>query len=75
MGETPLRKIRESMGLTQRDVAKSVGIDQSTYCKAEQGIQCNPDTAAKIARFFGEPLNELHVLYPERFARFMEKTV
>lgn len=73
MDETPLRKVRLALGVTQMEVSKAIGIDQSTYSKIEAGEKASADVAAKIAAFFGEPLTEIHVLYPDRFTRFMEK--
>lgn len=73
MPDTPLRKIREAMGVTQSEVATAIGVDQSTFCKVEQGAGCTRDTAERIVGFFGEPLTELHVMYPSRYTRFMER--
>ena len=70
---TPLRKIREARGISQAEVAKAVGLAQSTYCKIEQGApyRAQADNAEKISRYFGGAVSEIHVLFPERFPEFM----
>lgn len=69
---TPLRKIREARGLSQAEVALAVGLSQSAYCKIEQGARAQADNAEKISQFFGGAVNEIHVLYPERFPSFLD---
>lgn len=44
--------LREQLGLTQEDVAKSISIERSTYAKAELGYSLSVDTAKKIASFY-----------------------
>lgn len=65
--DTPLRKLRIRKGLTQREVAQAVGLDQGHYCRIERGEQVSPDSAAAIAGYFGKAITELHILYPERY--------
>ncbi|MBG9796901.1 helix-turn-helix transcriptional regulator [Brevibacillus laterosporus] len=48
-----LINLRKSKGLTQEQVAKFVGINRSTYTKAENGNALGIKTAKKIARYFG----------------------
>jgi transcriptional regulator with XRE-family HTH domain len=69
---TPLRKLRTRLGLSQIDVAEAVGITQSSYCKIERGDRARPEAAEKIVAYFGPPLTEEMVLYPDRFPRFLE---
>jgi hypothetical protein len=49
-----------------------VGITQSSYCKIERGDRARPEAAEKIVAYFGPPLTEEMVLYPDRFPRFLE---
>ncbi len=65
--QTPLRKLRDARGLTQAEVALALGIDQTTYCKIESGTHRRPDRAAALVKYFGSAINELQILYPERF--------
>lgn len=69
MAKTPLRSLREARGLTATQVASAVGMVQSSYTRIENGLGASPDSAAKLAEFFGrEFITELHILYPERYA-------
>lgn len=72
---TPLRKIREAMGLKQNAVAAAVGLDQTTYSRIEGGksYRAGADNAEKISRYFGGAVTEIHILFPERFPEFMAK--
>lgn len=71
--QTLLRKVRTDNGLTLRQVADGTKIDFSGYAKMEKGQQrVGAQTAEKIIRFFSKRvpeagLNELHVIYPERY--------
>ena len=64
---TPLKKLRESWGVTQRTVADSIGVDQSTYAKIEGGAKAQADTAERIAKYFGSAITEQMILFPERY--------
>lgn len=66
---TPLLKARQEKGWTQKQAASKAGIEQGHYSRIERGLyRCNPDLAARIvAAFKGSGLDEIHVLYPERF--------
>lgn len=46
-----IKEKREQLGISQKELAKKVGISQSFLCDIEQG-RCKPslDTAIKIAR-------------------------
>jgi len=74
MRDTPLRKTRLAMGFTQAEVAKAAGIGQSAYSRIETGEGVSAEVAERLVHFLGEPLTELHVLYPGRYERFMERT-
>lgn len=37
MNKNPLRKVRERLGLSQRDMALLLGISAPSYCQAEKG--------------------------------------
>lgn len=65
---TPLKKLRESRGLTQSEVCEALKLDQTTFSKIETGVHApRPDTAAAICKYFGPALNELHLIYPSRY--------
>ena len=55
-----LKKLRKKMRVTQSQVAKAIGIPQTTYSSYEQHI-CDPsiDTLIKLADFFCISLDEL----------------
>ena len=63
---TPLQAARERASITQEQLAKAVGVSQSTISRIEKGGAANPDLAADIAKAVG--LSELEILYPDRFA-------
>lgn len=71
MRMTPLQKARDARGLTQKQVAARVGVDQTHIARIERGDPCSPGVAAKLARLFKrEGITEMHVFYPERFRSF-----
>lgn len=70
--ETPLKKTRELLRLKQYAVAEACGISQPVYSRIEAGVAAaSPENAAAIARYFGGAVNEMHILYPERFPDFL----
>ena len=70
---TPLKNIRIRQGKTLRDVvnllaAKGESIDTGNLSRIERGIQHpSPKLAESIVNVFGGAINEMHVIYPERF--------
>lgn len=70
---TPLKNIRIRQGKTLRDVvnllaAKGESIDTGNLSRIERGIQRpSPKLAESIVNVFGGAINEMHVIYPERF--------
>lgn len=71
---TPLRKLRKARGFSTTEVAKAVGLDQSTYSRIETSGATSREKAEAIADWFGrEWITELHILYPDRFPDFMEQ--
>jgi len=68
--ETPLKKLRVRRGFTQKQVEQGTGIDQGTLSRIENGARTTPENAAAIVKFFGEAMiNELQILYPERYVQ------
>ena len=61
---TPLQKARKAAGLTQTELAKLAGTDQSQISRAERG-RVSVELAASIAAVL--PISEVEILYPERF--------
>jgi transcriptional regulator with XRE-family HTH domain len=65
---TPLLEARIAAGLTQKQLAVSLGIDQGHLSRIERNqCQPKPDLAALIVGQFKGVLDELMVIYPERF--------
>lgn len=64
---TPLKRLRESRGLSQSTVAEGAGVDQATLSRIENGKAQPPDAAEKIARYFKGKITELEILYPRRY--------
>ena len=55
-----LKKFREKKGVLQSDVAKALGINNSTYAYYERGEHSpGPDMLCKLADFFGVTVDEL----------------
>jgi transcriptional regulator with XRE-family HTH domain len=51
---TKLKKIRLLLGMTQKEVAKKLGITQAMYCYIENGKRNpSPQLAKKIEKLFG----------------------
>jgi transcriptional regulator with XRE-family HTH domain len=67
---TPLQRIREKRGFTQRQVANDNDIDPGQYNRIEKGTyKLTPIKAERLSIYFGGAITELELLYPERFAR------
>lgn len=49
-----LRKLRESLGLSERDVAAAVGISHTTVKNYEQGRPMKQLHMARLLRFYGQ---------------------
>jgi transcriptional regulator with XRE-family HTH domain len=65
---TPLLEARIAAGLTQKQLAVWLGIDQGHLSRIERNqCQPKPDLAALIVGQFPDELDELMVLYPERY--------
>lgn len=55
-----LKELRESRGLQQKDIAKFLGISESSICLYEKGKREPPiEVLIKLADFFGCTLDEL----------------
>ncbi|POT56312.1 XRE family transcriptional regulator [Citrobacter amalonaticus] len=66
--QSPLRKLRKSHGFTLLHVATGVHVDPATLSRIERGEQVpSVELAERLARFFEGEINELHILYPNRF--------
>ncbi|NMB46478.1 MAG: helix-turn-helix transcriptional regulator [Firmicutes bacterium] len=67
MGESLLRRVRVSRGMTQKEVALAIGMPQSTYCLIEHGKRpADWSTVQKICDLFEIAHDDLFV--PKRFA-------
>lgn len=58
--KTQLFKVRKKRGLSQREVAESIGVAVTTYNNIENGRR-NPrlKTAKKISEFFGIDIRDI----------------
>lgn len=66
--QTPLRRQRKARGLSLESVAKAVGSDTGNLSRIERRLAgASPGLAEKIVKHLGAPLDELQVLYPERY--------
>lgn len=55
-----LKKLRTDKGVFQKDVAKFLGIDRTTYVKYERGdSEPNLETLGKLATYFDVTIDEL----------------
>lgn len=65
--KTPLKKLRESRNLSQAEVARALGMPQSTLSKIEGGETPQADSAERIAKYFGSAITEEMIFFPSRF--------
>lgn len=72
---TPLRKIRIKKGMTLSDVVQRLAkegevIDTGNLSRIERCIQRPSTTLAEaLAVVFKNGVNEMHILYPERYMK------
>ena len=63
-----IRQRREAMNLSQRKACAILKMQQATYSKIELGMRRpTNDQATAIARLFDYELNELHLMFPEKY--------
>lgn len=68
MQTTPLRTMRHIRGLSLEIVAKAIGSDTGNLSRIETGAQvAGKDIAARLVTFYAPCIDELHVIYPERY--------
>ena len=73
---TPLKRLRSSRGLTASAVAEAIGINQGQYSRIENGAKTTAETAQAIVEFFGrDAIDEMRVLYPDRFPVAPERPI
>lgn len=71
---TPLKRARQSRGWTLADVSTRLAAlgdraDSGNLSRVERGTQrASASLAEKLVQVFEGDLNEIHILYPERFA-------
>ena len=67
---TPLRALRRSLKLSLQRVADSVQTDTGNLSRIENAKQkASPELAERLAKYFGYAVNEIQILYPERFTQ------
>jgi transcriptional regulator with XRE-family HTH domain len=65
----PLRIAREKRNMTLQDLAVLVGSDVGNLSRIERGVQIpSRELAEKICEQFGGEINEIQLIYPERFS-------
>jgi putative transcriptional regulator len=66
---TPLRFIRQQRNLSLQEVCDGIGgFDQGNLSRIERGeTGASVEVAAKLAKFFDGAINEMQILYPERY--------
>ncbi len=57
-----MAELRHALGLSQRDVAKEVGITCAAISTIENGTDPLLSTALKLAKFFGKNVSDLWTL-------------
>lgn len=66
---SPLKAARLKRELTLQHVADAVGIDTGNLSRIERGTQVpSKDLAEKLSKFFDGEINEIQIIYPERFS-------
>lgn len=66
---SPLKTVRLKRELTLQHVADAVGIDTGNLSRIERGTQVpSKDLAEKLVNFFNNEIDEIQIIYPERFA-------
>jgi putative transcriptional regulator len=72
--QSPLRNLRKSQGLTLSFVANLVDIDPANLSRIERGQQiASLDVAERLVKFYSGQINELQILYPQRYAKPTEE--
>lgn len=57
--------------MTLSELAERLGVAKSSMSRIENGHQQpSADQARALVRILGEPLTELHVLYPDDYPQF-----
>lgn len=70
MNKPPLRVAREKRQMTLQDLAVKVGSDVGNLSRIERGVQIpSRELAEKICSLFPGEVNEIQLIYPERFIR------
>ena len=65
---SPLKTLREKRGESLHAVASAVGTDAGNLSRIDNGKQhASLALAEKLVKHFGYAINEIQILYPERF--------
>ena len=65
---SPLRTLRHRLKLSLDTVANHVSTNTGNLSRIENGKQrASPELAERLAKYFGYAINEIQILYPERF--------
>jgi putative transcriptional regulator len=70
--QSPLRSLRISQGHTLSHVAKLIEIDPANLSRIERGQQmASLEVAERLVKFYEGQINELQILYPNRYPDFV----
>jgi putative transcriptional regulator len=63
----PMRRLRLARGITLNQMATDLDWDTGNLSRAERFGCKSIERAAQIAKYFGGEINEMQILYPERY--------
>lgn len=73
---SPLKRARLKRELTLQQVANEVGIDTGNLSRIERCLQIpSKELAEKLVKFFDNEVDEIQIIYPDRFDAPVETTV
>ena len=55
----PLQKLRNSLKLTQAEVADAIGVSRPHIANAESGFNVTLSTALRLAKFYGKSVEDI----------------
>ncbi len=67
---TPLYLIRKKYNLTLSQISNDLSINHAHLSRMERMVaQPSADLAERIANYFGGEINEMQLLYPQRYTK------
>ena len=66
--DTPLRKMREKLGITITELSRAVDIDVGNLSRIERGMQqVSLVRAETIAKYFSNEISVMEIIYPQKY--------